>query len=182
MCNVLERTVSSYVTYSAVRDSDSGYCWDVIFGRIWGIPKCMLQSSKFAIACGVRWQLGTKAKQRTSLVIFDDYFFVFVRIVCGGIVVSVEEVLQEVLFGVCGIYFFQRKYCRRFSSVFVAFTFLGVPYLYTRSSSRSTLGWTPSLILSMIFFHCGCLPYMGSSQVVDQFFHVAIVLEEGCCV
>ena len=41
----------------------------------------------------------------TSLVIFDDYFFVFIRIFCDGVVVSVEEVLQEVLFGVCGIYF-----------------------------------------------------------------------------
>ena len=48
----------------------------------------------------------------TSLVIFDDYFFVFVQILFSGIVVSVEEVLLEILLGVSGVYFF-------WSSIFV---------------------------------------------------------------
>ena len=41
----------------------------------------------------------------SSLVIFDDYFFVFIWILFYEIVVSVKEILQEVLFGVCGVYF-----------------------------------------------------------------------------
>ena len=41
----------------------------------------------------------------TTFVILDDDLQVLVRIFLNGFVVSVKEILQEVLFSVCGIYF-----------------------------------------------------------------------------
>ena len=104
------------------------------------------------------WNKGTTTDVKkdcvTTFVIFNDDLQVLIRIFLDGFVISVKEILQKVFFGVRSVYF-------SWSSISV--------YLF-------------ELLFSDFFddFYPYWLPtYIGTSQVVDQFLDVTVMLDEG---